>query len=81
MKIRPGNDGAHAQARADGDEPLLLSWIDPQSGAELSVEMWGPREFAEELVELGFEVRTHAPEDESVSSLFVVIRQPLDDDA
>jgi hypothetical protein len=76
MKSFPGIDRTDARApREEADEPLFLSWIDPKSGEELAVEMWGSREFADELVELGFEVRGAALDDESASSLFVVIRQ------
>ncbi len=66
--------GAH-EAHVPPEQPLLLRWTDPQSGEELAVAMYGSPEFALELAELGFEVREAAPEDETASSLFVVIRQ------
>jgi hypothetical protein len=56
-------------------QPLLLRWTDPQSGEKLAVVMYGSPEFAHELAELGFEVREEPLEDETASSLFVVIRQ------
>ena len=75
MKSFPDIDGTSPRTACDDrDEPLRLCWIDPKTGDELAVEMWGSREFADELVELGFEVKSPLG-DESASSLFVVIRQ------
>jgi hypothetical protein len=64
-------------ARVRPEQPLLLRWTDPQSGEELAVVMYGTPEFALELAELGFEVREAPLEDETASSLFVVIRQSV----
>jgi hypothetical protein len=79
MKSFPDIDRTESRSlRDEAEEPLRLSWIDPKSGEELAVEMWGSRAFADELVELGFEVRGAALDDEGASSLFVVIRQADD---
>ena len=64
------------EGRQIAQEPLLLRWTDPETGEELAVEMYGSAEFALELAELGFELRQPPKEDETVSSLFVVIRRP-----
>ena len=37
--------------------PVLLSWVDPSSGEELWVEMWGNGSFMTELLDLGFAVQ------------------------
>ncbi len=42
---------------AGPERPVLLSWIDPSSGEELWVEMWGGGTFVSELLGLGFAVR------------------------
>jgi len=42
---------------AGPERPVLLSWIDPSSGEELWVEMWGGGTFVAELLGLGFAVR------------------------
>lgn len=42
---------------AGPDRPVLLSWIDPSTGEELWVEMWGGGTFVSELLGLGFAVR------------------------
>jgi hypothetical protein len=73
----PSTEQTRVEAgREIAQEPLLLRWTDPESGEELAVEMYGSAEFALELAELGFEVREPPKEDETVSSLFVVIRRP-----
>jgi hypothetical protein len=45
---------------AGSDRPVLLSWIDPSSGEELWVEMWGGGTFVSELIGLGFAVRAES---------------------
>jgi hypothetical protein len=42
---------------ASPERPVLLSWIDPSSGEELWIEMWGGGSFVAELLGLGFAVR------------------------
>ena len=42
---------------AGPERPVLLSWIDPSTGEELWVEMWGGGTFVSELLGLGFAVR------------------------
>jgi hypothetical protein len=58
--------------------PVLLSWKDPEEGATLWVEMWGSREFIEDLVAQGFEIR-RVEDDESASSLCVRILHRVPD--
>ena len=54
---------SHAEAAvgtgtgAGPERPVLLSWIDPSTGEELWVEMWGSGTFVSELLGLGFAVR------------------------
>jgi hypothetical protein len=42
---------------AGPERPVLLSWVDPSTGEELWVEMWGGGTFVSELLGLGFAVR------------------------
>ena len=72
--LRPERPDAARGADAV-DRPLRLGWTDPENGEELAVEMWGASELASDLVALGFEVIEAPADDESLSSLFVVIRQ------
>src|SRR5262249_19545739 len=57
---------------AEQAQPVLLSWIDPLDGGRLWVELWSSREFVDELLSQGFEVRC-VQEDETASSLCVRI--------
>jgi len=59
----------------DSQTPTLLRWTDPEGGEVLWVEMWGTREFVQDLVAQGFEVRRVEDQDESASSLCVRILQ------
>jgi hypothetical protein len=54
-----------------------MTWTDPQDGDELWVEMWGTREFVDELLAQGFVIRA-VGEDETLSSLCVRITQDGD---
>jgi hypothetical protein len=65
--IERAHESAESAAR-----PVLLSWKDPEEGETLWVEMWGSREFIDDLVAQGFEVR-RIEDDESASSLCVRI--------
>jgi hypothetical protein len=38
-----------------------LVWLDLESGDELSIELFGPQPFLEELVAQGFRLQEHAP--------------------
>jgi hypothetical protein len=49
-----------------------MTWTDPEDGDELWIEMWGSREFVDELLAQGFEIRSLG-EDETLSSLCVRI--------
>ena len=55
-----------------GRRPVHLTWTDPEDGEELWIEMWGSRDFVDELLAQGFEIHTLA-EDETLSSLCVRI--------
>ena len=57
-----------------GRRPVHMSWTDPEDGDELWIEMWGTREFVDELLAQGFEIRS-VDEDETLSSLCVRITQ------
>jgi hypothetical protein len=64
--------GGRVQEADPREAPRRLRWTDPQSGERLAVEVWADA-LADDLVALGFEEEA-VREDETASSLFVVIR-------
>ena len=75
-RIESPSSESHPQPRAGG-RPVHMTWTDPQDGDELWVEMWGTREFVDELLAQGFVIRA-VGEDETLSSLCVRITQDGD---
>jgi hypothetical protein len=74
-RVEPAGDGSRSEPRANaGRRPVHMTWTDPQDGEELWIEMWGSREFVDELLAQGFAIRSVA-EDETLSSLCVRILQ------
>ena len=77
-RAESAGDESPPEARAgSGRRPVHMTWTDPEDGEELWIEMWGSREFVEELLAQGFEIRALA-EDETLSSLCVRILQDGD---
>jgi hypothetical protein len=71
----PADDQRRADPGAGSDRrPVHMTWTDPEDGEELWIEMWGSRDFVDELLAQGFEIHTLG-EDETLSSLCVRIRQ------
>jgi hypothetical protein len=74
-RVEPAGEESRSELHASpGRIPVHMTWTDPQDGEELWIEMWGSRDFVDELLAQGFEIRTLA-EDETLSSLCVRIMQ------
>ena len=72
-RAEPAGEESRSEPRTSaGKRPVHMTWTDPQDGDELWIEMWGSRDFVDELLAQGFEIRTLA-EDETLSSLCVRI--------
>ena len=72
-RVEPAGEESRSEPRASsGRRPVHMTWTDPQDGEELWIEMWGSREFVDELLAQGFAIRSVA-EDETLSSLCVRI--------
>ena len=68
----PGEERRSDPRESEGRRPIHMTWTDPEDGAELWIEMWGSRDFVDELLAQGFEIHALA-EDETLSSLCVRI--------
>jgi hypothetical protein len=74
-RVEPADEPSRTDQRADAvPRPIHMTWTDPEDGDELWIEMWGSREFVDELLAQGFAIRSVA-EDETLSSLCVRILQ------
>lgn len=72
-RVEPAGEESRSEPRANpGRRPVHMTWTDPQDGEELWIEMWGSREFVDELLAQGFAIRS-VGEDETLSSLCVRI--------
>jgi len=74
-RVEPADEESGSEPRANPvRRPVHMTWTDPQDGEELWIEMWGSREFVDDLLAQGFAIRSVA-EDETLSSLCVRIMQ------